>query len=149
MLALLLVYSGSILADLYKIWIPWLQCFCGNIWWDLAPWRQELEPHLGQPSHRKCLGSLGVVIVINYHENSLLNINPLCREARSYLTHWGQEEIAAILQMAFSEPLSWINIVVIRVKIVPKGPIGNMQSLFQLMTWCQTGNDPLSEPMTA
>ena len=37
----------------------------------------------------------------------------------------------------------------ISLKFVPKGPIDNMLTLFQIMAWHQTGDKPLSEPMMA
>ena len=33
--------------------------------------------------------------------------------------------------------------------VVPKGPNNNLPSLIPVMALCQTGNKPLSEPMTA
>ena len=32
---------------------------------------------------------------------------------------------------------------------IPKGPIGNISALIQIMAWCRTGDKPLSEPMVA
>ena len=35
----------------------------------------------------------------------------------------------------------------ISLKFVPKGPIGNIPALVQIMAWCRLGDKPLSEPM--
>ena len=35
----------------------------------------------------------------------------------------------------------------IALKFVPYGSIDNESSLVQVMTWCQTGDKPLTEPM--
>ena len=39
------------------------------------------------------------------------------------------------------------NPIKISLKFVPKGPINNIPSLVQIMTWCRPGDKPLSEPM--
>ena len=36
----------------------------------------------------------------------------------------------------------------ISLKFIPKGSINNKPALVQIMAWCQTGDKPLSEPMT-
>ena len=40
----------------------------------------------------------------------------------------------------------WI-LIKISLKFVPKGPINNIPTLVQIMTWRRTGDKPLSEPM--
>ena len=35
----------------------------------------------------------------------------------------------------------------ISLKLVPKNPINNKSTLFQIMAWCWSGDKPLSEPM--
>ena len=35
----------------------------------------------------------------------------------------------------------------ISLKFVPEGQINNIPALVQIITWCQTGDKPLSEPM--
>ena len=37
--------------------------------------------------------------------------------------------------------------ILISLKFVPKGVIDNMSALFQVMSWCQTGDKPLPKPM--
>ena len=36
-----------------------------------------------------------------------------------------------------------------KMKFVPKGPIGNKSALIQAVAWCPTGNKPLPEAMLA
>ena len=60
------------------------------------------------------------------------------------------DEMAIILQMAFSKAFLWVKSFVkvwISLKFVPKGPIDNKGALFQVMVWRQTGNKPLPELM--
>ena len=40
----------------------------------------------------------------------------------------------------------WIWII-ISLKFVPKGPINNIPALVQIMSWRQSGDKPMSEPM--
>ena len=35
----------------------------------------------------------------------------------------------------------------ISLKYVPRSPFDNKSALVQVMAWCQTGNEPLPEPM--
>ena len=37
--------------------------------------------------------------------------------------------------------------IIISLKFAPNGPINNDTALVQVMAWCQTGNNPLPEPM--
>ena len=57
------------------------------------------------------------------------------------LTHWGRYKMVAILQTTF-----W-DIFKISLKFVPRGPINNITTLVQIMTWHRPGDKPLSEPM--
>ena len=58
--------------------------------------------------------------------------------------------MAAIMQMTLMQFLEWkvfLFLIEISLKFVPKGPIENTWALFQVMTWRQTGDKPLSDPM--
>ena len=70
------------------------------------------------------------------------------------LTHWGRDKMGAIFQTTFSTGYSWIKMYEFRIKsnkislkFVPKVPINNIPALVQIMTWCRSGDKPLSEPM--
>ena len=65
------------------------------------------------------------------------------------LTHWGRDKMAAISQTTLSNAFSWMKIFSIKIslKFVPKGPINNIPTLVQIMTWRRPGDKPLSEPM--
>ena len=67
------------------------------------------------------------------------------------LTHWGRDNIAAILQTTFSNAFSWIKNAWISPKIslkfVPKVRINIIQALVHIMAWCRPGDKPLSEAM--
>ena len=70
---------------------------------------------------------------------------------RSWLTHWGQDKMAAIFQ-TFSNVFSWMKmyqfwLISFSLKFVPKGPISNVPALVQIMAWHLPGDKPLSEPM--
>ena len=63
-------------------------------------------------------------------------------------TQWGRDNIAAILQMTYSNPLYCKMIVLfiqISLKIVSKGPIYNKPALVHIMAWHWVGNKPLSD----
>ena len=51
-----------------------------------------------------------------------------------------------ILKRSFLNENIWI-LIKILLKYVPKGPIDNIPSLFQIMAWRRPGDKPLSEPM--
>ena len=68
------------------------------------------------------------------------------------LSHWGRDKMAAIFQRTFSNAFSWMKmyefrLINIPVKFVPKCPINNIPSLFQIMAWRRPGAEPLSETM--
>ena len=63
------------------------------------------------------------------------------------LTHWGRDKIATIFWTTFSNAFSWMKMYEFPLKFVPKGPINNIPALVQIMTWRQSGDKPLSEPM--
>ena len=67
------------------------------------------------------------------------------------LTHWGQDKIAAISQMTFSNAFSWMKMHEfshkISLKFVPTVHINSIPALVQIMAWCRPGDKPLSEPM--
>ena len=67
------------------------------------------------------------------------------------LARWGRNEIDNILQTIFLNVFFfnenvWISIK-ISLKFVVKGPINNIPTLVQIMAWCRSGDEPLSEPM--
>ena len=70
---------------------------------------------------------------------------------RIFLTHWGRDKMAAIIQTTFSSAFSWIKMYEFRLRFhwifVPKGSINNIPSLVQIMAWRRPGDKPLSEPM--
>ena len=51
-----------------------------------------------------------------------------------------------IFNRIFMNENVWI-LIKISLKFVPKGPIDTKPALVQVMTWCQTGDKPLPEPM--
>ena len=51
-----------------------------------------------------------------------------------------------IFKCIFFKEYVWI-LIKISLKFVPKGPIDNKPSLFQIMAWCQSGAKPSSEPV--
>ena len=68
------------------------------------------------------------------------------------LTHLPLDKMAAILADSI---LKWIFLnekfcisIQFSLKFVPKGPIDNKPALVQAMAWCQTGHEPLPEPMS-
>ena len=64
------------------------------------------------------------------------------------LTHWGGDEMDAILQTTFKYTLLNENILIsikISMKFIPKGSINNIEALVQIMTWRLPGVKPLSE----
>ena len=66
---------------------------------------------------------------------------------RKNLTHWGQDEKGAILQMTFQVHfLEWkyIDFDLNITKFIPKGLINNIPVLVQIMVRCRTGDKPLS-----
>ena len=68
-----------------------------------------------------------------------------------WLTHWGWDKMTAILQMTFLKCI-FLNenvsiFIKIALKFMPKVPINNIPTLFQIMPWHRAGNKPLSEPM--
>ena len=68
-----------------------------------------------------------------------------------FLTHWGRDKMATILQTAFWNAFFNENICVpikISLMCVLWGPIDNIPALLQIMTWRRLGDKPLSEPMT-
>ena len=66
-------------------------------------------------------------------------------------THWGQDKMAAISQKTIS--LHFLECIWIStntsLKFVPKGPMNNIPSLFQIMAWRRPDGKPLSETMMA
>ena len=50
-----------------------------------------------------------------------------------------------IFKCIFLNEIIWISIKIL--KFVPRGPINNIPALVQMMTWRQSGDKPLSEPM--
>ena len=74
------------------------------------------------------------------YSSSITNINTN--------TQWGQDKIAAILQMTYSNSLYCKKIVLfiqISLKIFSKDPIYNNPALVQIMAWHWVGNKPLSD----
>ena len=67
------------------------------------------------------------------------------------LTHWGRNDIGAILQTTFSNAFYQIKMCwflwKISLKFIPKGPINNIPALVQIMAWRRPGDKPLLEPM--
>ena len=67
------------------------------------------------------------------------------------LTHWGRDEIDAIVQTTFWNAFSWMKkyelSLKISLKFVPKFQINNIPALIQIMAWRRPGDKPLSEPM--
>ena len=70
---------------------------------------------------------------------------------RHWLTNWGRDKMAAFSQTTFSNAFSLIKMFEFRLqfqlKYVPKGPINNIPTLFQIMAWCRSGDKLLSESM--
>ena len=58
----------------------------------------------------------------------------------------GRDLADAIFKGIFLNENVWI-LIKISLKLIPRGPINNIQALVQLMAWCRSGNKPLSEPM--
>ena len=74
-------------------------------------------------------------------------------EDRDGLTHLPLDKMAAI---SADDIFKWIFLnendeipIQISLKFVPKGPIYNKPTLFQVMAWRRTGDKPLPEPMMA
>ena len=55
------------------------------------------------------------------------------------LTNWSRDQMTDTMHTAYSTAFS--------LKFVPKGPINNIPVLVQIMAWCPTGEESLSEPM--
>ena len=74
-----------------------------------------------------------------------------CGTCDLFLTHWGWDKMAAILQTTLSNAFCLNENVRILIKIslkfVPKGPIDNTPALVQIMAWRRPGDKPLSEAM--
>ena len=72
-----------------------------------------------------------------------LSINPL--------THLSQDKMATFSQTIFSDAFSWMEsfvfLIKMSLKFVPKGPIDNNPALVQIMAWRWIDDKPLSEPM--
>ena len=69
---------------------------------------------------------------------------------RKSSTHLSLDKMAMILQTAFFRCIfmnEFCILIKISLKFVLNGPIGNNPALVQIMTWCQTGDKPLSESM--
>ena len=65
------------------------------------------------------------------------------------ITHWDRDKTVAILQTTFSCTKIvefWFKF---SLKFVPKATIDPKSGLVQMMAWHQTGDKPLSEPMTS
>ena len=56
--------------------------------------------------------------------------------------------MATIFRCIFLNENVWI-LIKISTKFVPKGPINNIPALVQIVSWCRTGDKPLSEAMMA
>ena len=68
----------------------------------------------------------------------------------SAITHWGRNNIAAILQTIFSYAFFFETVRIslsISPKFVSENRINNIPALFQLMSWRRPGDKPLSGPM--
>ena len=63
-----------------------------------------------------------------------------------FLTHWGRDKMATILQTTLSNAFPWISIKIL-LKFVSKGSIINIPALVQIMAWHCPGAKPLSGPM--
>ena len=67
------------------------------------------------------------------------------------LTHWGWDNMAAILQTTFPNVFFWKKkldfFIQISLKFVQKGSINNKTLLVQIMAWYQSSDKTLSEPM--
>ena len=64
------------------------------------------------------------------------------------LTHWGRDEIGAILQTTFSNALSWMKMSWSPLKYHwGLFTINNSLVLVQIMAWRRPGDKPLTEPM--
>ena len=69
-----------------------------------------------------------------------------------FLTHWGQNKMADILQTTFCNSFYWIKMVIfysIFTDTCSKDPISRMPALVQIMAWRLSGDKPLSDPMMA
>ena len=67
------------------------------------------------------------------------------------VTHWGRDEIDAILQTTFFKFIflneNLLTAIKISLKFIPKGPINNIPALVQIMAWRLPGDKPLSGTM--
>ena len=63
------------------------------------------------------------------------------------LTHGGWRENGCHFADNISKDIFSMEIIVIWLKYVPKGPIVNKSTLVQVMAWCKTGHKPLTELM--
>ena len=81
---------------------------------------------------------------------SIAKLRPFCLGLKA-LTHWGRDEIDAILKTTFFKCIFLNENVWIALKIslefVPKFQINNIPALVQIMAWRRPGDKPLSEPM--
>ena len=63
------------------------------------------------------------------------------------LTHWDQDNLAAILQtMFFSNEYACL-LLRISLRLIHKIQINNIPTLVQIISWCRLGDNPFSEPM--
>ena len=71
----------------------------------------------------------------------------------SHLTHLPPDKMAVISQTTFSNAFLWIEklciLIPISLKFVPKVAVDYKSALVQVMAWHQTGEKPLSEPMSS
>ena len=78
---------------------------------------------------------------------------PYAMRHKHVLTHWSRDKMGTILQMTFSNELSWMKMYEFLLKchcskFLPKGPFNNIPGLVQITAWHWWGDKPLSEPMT-
>ena len=66
-----------------------------------------------------------------------------------FLTNWDHHHILqTTISIAFSLNETCYISIKMSLNLIPKGLIGNIPALVQVMAWCHTGNKPLPEPMT-
>ena len=90
-------------------------------------------------------------IVLSLLQRTLKLVTFSLRRQADYhlLTHWGQDQMAAIylatcLECTYLKENIWISIK-ISLKFVRKGPINNIPALAQIMAWHRPGDKSLSK----
>ena len=96
---------------------------------------------------KRPLGMIFCLVTSYQLRLSLLYSSDVMLVGPCLLTHWGWDEMDAIMQTIFSNAFSERKCLNSDQKFVPRDPINNIPALVQIMTLRRPGDKPLSEPM--